>query len=144
MKLKIGILMAFLVPLLIWATRWHVVDFIIGVCVNEEVRQFYGGGTKKAVVYRRNCGATTGYLTNISIVDKDWDGHPVGPGNVFRMLWFGEPTLVEPNVTPTGVELRWESPNRLEVRFDYRGSPGLRVEQMAGVDITYVPARLSN
>ncbi|MEJ6473976.1 hypothetical protein [Pseudoalteromonas piscicida] len=60
---------------------------------------FSPNGELKAVIFQRDCGATTGFSTQISILDVD-DKLENEMGNVFRIA--GHPDKVAPNVV-------WES-----------------------------------
>jgi hypothetical protein len=54
-----------------------------GLCRNEEIREVASpSGAKKAVVFIRECGATTGFSTHVSVLewtDRLWNN----AGNVF-------------------------------------------------------------
>ncbi|MDP5205496.1 hypothetical protein ORI99_00335 [Alishewanella sp. SMS9] len=67
--------------------------------------RFSPNGEFKAVTFQRDCGATTGFSTQISILDAD-DKLENEMGNVFRMS--GHPDKVAPNVV-------WESDSVLKI-----------------------------
>jgi len=67
------------------------------MCGNDfYAESFSPNGELKAVTFERNCGATTGFNTQISILDADEELENE-IGNVFRMP--GHPDKVAPNVS---------------------------------------------
>jgi len=74
-------------------------------CDNEITQEAVSpGGKLRAVLFVRNCGATTGFQTQVSIVNH-WDDLPDRPANVFiaegrpetmqtKLRWLDETTLV--------------------------------------------------
>lgn len=73
---------------------------------------FSPNGELKAVTFQRDCGATTGFSTQISILNAD-DKLRNERGNVFRMP--GHPDKVAPNVV-------WESDVVLKVDKNINGN----------------------
>ncbi len=66
----------------------------------------------KAVIFERNCGATTGFSTQISIIDADQELKN-SSGNVF--IIDGEPIFVAPKIY-------WKSDNELIVNRPVNGT----------------------
>ncbi|NUO64271.1 MAG: hypothetical protein HOQ11_17710 [Gemmatimonadaceae bacterium] len=74
-------------------------------------------GSREAVIFERACGATTGFSTQVSVVDAG--RHPTGRGNVFI-------ADTDHGLAPAGpgggpeVRVRWLGPHTLEVRYHPR------------------------
>ncbi|MBN8811625.1 MAG: hypothetical protein J0I39_10005 [Sphingomonas sp.] len=95
------------------------------------------GGARSAVLFQRDCGATTGFSTQVSILSGGQA--PAGRGNAFiadadhgaarRGAWGGP-----------WAEIRWLRADHLEVRY----APGSRIflkrETVSGVRVSYRPA----
>lgn len=92
-----------IVPLLLlFALLWLLPDG----CINQPYQQFFSeNGLYKAVVFQRDCGATTGFSTQVSIIAADdefcddcggnvlaADGHPAE--NKLKMQWRGDSELL--------------------------------------------------
>jgi len=87
-------------------------------------------------MFQRDCGATTGFSTQVSILNA---GEPLsGPGNVFRADdnhgaaraggWGGP-----------WAEIKWLSPSHLLVRYAARSRLFKESEHVSGVKIMYQP-----
>lgn len=88
-----------------------------GMCGNEIFQEAYSpDGEYKAVVFQRDCGATTGFSTQISILKASADLPDKG-GNVF---------IIDGHPDWTGVTVDWET-NRL-ISISY--SDGYSVSEM--------------
>ena len=84
----------------------------------------------EAVVFDRDCGATTGYSRQVSVVDSGQA--PRGIGNVF----------VAAHRIPVAV--RWRTPDSLEVSYASEEKP-LKMSQTRGAVILFQPlARLQD
>jgi hypothetical protein len=67
------------------------------MCISEPFQEIHSPDQKlKAVVFQRDCGATTGYSTQVSILDAD-KYLPNKKGNVF--IQNGHPEWTAVNVT---------------------------------------------
>lgn len=101
------------------------------VCGNYLYRAYPSPDRKlRAVVFKRNCGATTGFSTHISIV-KAASGLPNESGSIYTVA--GQPKHVAP-------ELRWMSNSELSVLRPLTGKEYLAARVWAGqhpVEITY-------
>jgi len=107
-------------------------------CRDTEVsRQSSPDGNFVAVVFYRNCGATTPFTTEISVlrsVDRLADG---SVGNIFSMA--DPPGTPEP-LSRNGVidvRLNWRSPQRLAISTPRRAVVGKRVDSVNGIKIEY-------
>lgn len=89
-----------------------------------------------AVLFQRDCGATTGFSTQISILDA---GKQLsGSGNVFTAdddhgaaesaSWGGP-----------WADIVWLSPHQLLVRYDMKSRVFERNETVSGVQVTFAP-----
>lgn len=91
-------------------------------------------GDVKAVLFQRDCGATTGFARQVSVTNAG--EAPSGGGNAFvadtnhgaasAALWGGP-----------WVELRWPSPQNLHIRYDTNARVFSQNESVSGVRISY-------
>jgi len=108
------------------------------VCGNYLVsRADAPGGALSAMMFQRDCGAMTGFTTQVSILRPG--ELPTGKGNAFiadddhgaaRTGHWGGPWA----------EIRWLGPDRLRIRYASGTRIFLRREEEAGVRITYQQA----
>ena len=95
-------------------------------------------GQHDAAMFQRDCGATTGFSTQVSILNT---GQPLsGPGNVFRAdnnhgaaragEWGGP-----------WAEIKWLSPNHLLVRYAAKSRLFEQGHYVSGIKITYQAVR---
>jgi len=92
-------------------------------------------GRVKAVVFIRACGATTPIATEMSIVPAR-DGTPVGWANALTISDDPDHPM-QRSSEAIEVRLKWNSPDRLSVRFPRSASVGKRAEEVRGVHIEY-------
>jgi hypothetical protein len=88
------------------------------------------GGSKRAVVFERDCGATTDFSTQVSILNAN-ESAPPEAGNVF---------IADSDhgaVTNLVVSVRWDSPDHLVVVFPARARVFQQQVQVSGVNISY-------
>ncbi len=79
-----------------------------GLCGNEISQEVFSpDGEYKAVVFQRDCGATTGFSTQISIM-RATDELPNKPGNIFVMD--GHPDWTE-------VHVQWETDRSVVISY---------------------------
>jgi len=91
-------------------------------------------GNHVAVLFQRDCGATTGFSTQISILDAD--DKPSGGGNAFVAdddhgaarvgEWEG-----------SWAEMKWLSPERLLIQYAAKSRLFKQEARVPGVNITY-------
>jgi len=82
-------------------------------------------GKLRAVAFERDCGATTGFTTQISILPNNQE-LPNEPGNVFiadgdlriRIEWEAEDKVVITYPRDAKVRLKRENQNRVSIRYD--------------------------
>lgn len=91
-------------------------------------------GLHSAVIFQRDCGATTGFSTQISVV-KHGD-EPSGGGNIFRAdddhgaaaagEWGGP-----------WAEIKWLAPDHLQLRYAAKSRLFEQEDEVSGVKISY-------
>ena len=87
--------------------------FASGMCGNYIHKEYISPDKQlKAVVFQRDCGATTGFSTQISIIGADKDLNN-GGGNIYVID--GHPEKVAPNVS-------WSSNRKLNIHRPLNGS----------------------
>jgi len=105
-----------------------------GLCVNTEIRRLASpDGRLEAVLFERNCGATTGFSSQVSILAAGAALDPVG-GNALVIDADHGAAPTEAWGGPE-VEMRWVGPRTLRLRHH----PAARVfhegDRIAGVSI---------
>ena len=109
------------------------------LCSNETVASLKSpDGKHRAILFMRECGATTDYTTQVSIVASTWPYHDIG--NVFvadayardakRGSWGGP-----------WAEAAWISPQQLLVTYDARSRVFTQNAKVRGIHITYRAVR---
>lgn len=91
-------------------------------------------GDLKAVLFQRDCGATTGFSTQVSVAKMT--EVPFGAGNVF----VADTDHGAANAASWGgpwVELRWLSPRNLLIRYDARARVFTQKSSVSGVEVSY-------
>ena len=107
------------------------------LCANKPVHVVSApGGGRAAVLFERDCGATTAFSSQVSIVAAHKGA--TGSGNAFiadddhgaapSAHWGGPP-----------VSMRWTSPTHLIIGYDSRARVFKREARVDGVEISYVP-----
>jgi hypothetical protein len=98
---------------------------LLGGCGNEVLRSAVSpSGAKSAIVFRRDCGATTGFTTQVSIV-RGRETEVTGSGNT--LIVEGRPDL----------EVRWLSDSELLVSRLGSGRIFEQQERVGGTTIKY-------
>ncbi len=97
----------------------------LGSCGNQVIHtEPSPDGMLRAVLFERDCGATTGISTQVSILKKD-ESLPSKSGNTFVI---GH---------DPGVGLVWIQPRQLEISFKHAQTVFLKETAVAGVSISY-------
>ena len=90
-----------------------------------------------AVVFQRDCGATTGFSTEVSVL-RSRDSLPSDSGgNVFVADTDHGKAPAGPGGGP-GVDVRWISPDTLEIRRDPRTRVFRTATNLGGVHVIHV------
>jgi hypothetical protein len=91
------------------------------------------GGKRQVAMFARDCGATTGHSTQVSVLAID--EAPTAAGNAFvadrgtvATAWGGPWT-----------EVAWLAPDRLLIRYDSQARIFLKAPRVGGVEISYQP-----
>jgi hypothetical protein len=97
------------------------------MCGSDEKSRFPSpDGRHDAVVYLHDCGATTGYTTEVAIV-RSRARVPHGHGNVGSSEWVGR------------VQALWQGPDSLTILYDDRLELLGKERQVQGIRIGYRP-----
>jgi hypothetical protein len=91
-------------------------------------------GQRKAVLFSRNCGATTGPNLQVSVVSRERSAR--GGGNTATMDVGHDSTLWHANL-PSLVKVTWVSPSRLMIAYDRRLRVFSKQASVANVDVEY-------
>lgn len=91
-------------------------------------------GQREAVMFQRDCGATTGYSTQISVLDHG--DAPTGGGNAFRADDNHGSAAVGEWQGPWA-DMRWVAPNRLLIRYASKSCIFEQANEVDGVKIVY-------
>lgn len=109
---------------------------LTGDCVNEILRTHHSPSKQlKAVVFERECGTTTGFSTQISIMPANSD-LPNEGGNVFVADTDHGKSPSGPGDGPP-VEVEWKGESSLNITYDNRARVFLRKDSQKGITITY-------
>ena len=91
-------------------------------------------------MFERDCGATTGFTTQVSVVAASV-ALPDSGGNVFRSAFTRDSTRGPVRGGPGGgprVSVRWLASDTLEVRYDARATAFRMAPSVAGVAIRFL------
>ena len=106
------------------------------MCGNEELQTITSpDGKHKAVVFQRDCGATTGFSTQISLLRAN-ERLAKAPGNAFIADTDHGKAPAGPGGGPE-VNPQWASENELVVRYDKRARVFEFKQSVDGVMIRY-------
>lgn len=102
------------------------------LCQNDVIQEVYSPDRRhKAIVYERNCGATTGWSTQISVIDGA-DSLPRRSGNVYKADgypdWFA-------------IRLSWEDNDSLVIEHNGKPLPIQARDRIGGIRVRYVENR---
>lgn len=95
-------------------------------------------GERHAVLFMRDCGATTDFSTQVSILRDE--APPAGAGNLFTADG-GSASAPPTDHGGPWAEVVWQGPRRLLVRYDSMAEVYKQQDQVAGVTVTYEPVR---
>lgn len=91
-------------------------------------------GDLKAVLFQRDCGATTGFSSQVSVTQADQA--PAGGGNLF-VADTGHGAASGASWGGPWVEVRWLSPEDLLIRYDSRSRVFTQADKLSGVRVSY-------
>jgi hypothetical protein len=100
-------------------------------CENRTLSELTApSGNKRALVFERSCGATTGFSTHVSVLNAS-DPVPKSAGNTFNA---DSDHGAAKDMTVT---VRWAAPDQLVVRYPARARIFRRESQATGVAVAY-------
>jgi hypothetical protein len=106
-------------------------------CSNQAITRLASpDGQREAVMFQRDCGATSGYSTQISIVEVGQA--PKGGGNTFRADDDNGAAKVGDWGGPWA-EIKWLASDRLLVRYADKSRVFEQDDRVAGVSVSYKP-----
>ncbi|MFY9554348.1 MAG: hypothetical protein WAV47_06460 [Blastocatellia bacterium] len=109
---------------------------LAGGCGNEVIREIESPDKKhRVVVFQRDCGATTGFSTQVSILPGT-TRLPEEGGNVFACDTDHGKAPTGPGGGPP-VEIEWKGNDSLLITHDYRAGIFLSADSSGGVKIIY-------
>lgn len=107
---------------------WIIVVELPSLCGNEVMQETASpDGTRRAIVFQRDCGATTGFSTQVSIIGAS-DDLPNEPGNTF---------IIDDHPSQRGVTLRWADDSTLVVVTSDRSGVHKAETEVSGVVVRY-------
>lgn len=114
-------------------------------CGNEVISEEYSPNPEfRAVVFQRDCGATTGFSTHVSVLatnqrfvtEPSWL-QSTRPGNVFVADTDHGNAPSGPGGGPV-VRLEWIGPRQLRITHDKRARVSVRQSKIGIVDVEYL------
>lgn len=110
---------------------------VVGWCANREsFRLASPDGSRDAVVFERDCGAGSGFSTQVSVLphgNKSW-----GIGNALELIYdYGKVPMDDHGVVK--IVLKWTQPKLLTIAFPKQTRVVLQAKEVNGVTITYSP-----
>lgn len=98
------------------------------MCGNDVFQELYSPDARlKAVIFQRDCGATTGFSTQISLLPANAE-LPNESGNLFVMN--GHPDEAT-------IRMRWETSGRLVIQHPVGAAENYKIRNYQGVVISY-------
>jgi hypothetical protein len=136
-NLAIGILIALVTVTAFFAFMiWGLGTLLSSGCGNEGLRETPSpDGRFKAVIFQRDCGATTGFSTQVSVLPIN-QSLPNDYGNVFRADTDHGKAPSGPGGGPK-VEVRWEGEKDLIVLYDERAKVFHRENLLKDITVRY-------
>lgn len=108
-----------------------------GGCANTILRDLPSpDGRRHAVVFERDCGATTGFSTQISILPRA--RIPSGGGNVFTADTDHDAAPAGPGGGPA-VAVRWLDRRTVEIRYHPKARVFTREARHDDTDVRFIP-----
>jgi hypothetical protein len=130
-KITAGVVLA--AVLIGWASTQALDRYGFGTCENEAAQYLSSpGGQYRAVIFYRNCGATTNFVTNVSLLKELEIVNHSETGNL----------LVASGKLP--IQLNWTSATHLIVTYPTGSEPRLIKPAYEGVTVDYVASAAGN
>lgn len=116
-----------------WFLKAHFSD----LCANDQTQVVYSPNKNlKVIVFTRDCGATTGFSTHVSLLKSSQNLENEG-GNLFAADF--DRTQQKSAAPSPQVSLRWLSNTQLEIQHSDNIRTFRKVENDKGVHVVYVP-----
>ena len=109
------------------------------LCDNKPIKSLQSADeNRSAVLFMRECGATTDFTTQVSVLSPWWPYYAIGnafvadadQGKAERASWGGP-----------WADISWQSPTHLVITYDARSRVFEKRTEVRGVRITYRPVR---
>lgn len=135
--LALGLALGGAAALLLFTLNLAIQSLAAGWCGNTVVTRLPApDGARTAVLFERNCGATTAFTTQISVLAQDAP-LPDAAGNAFSAQ-MGESSEAAPWGGPAAAA-RWLDSSTLAISYDSWAEVFLAASRVAGAQIIYVP-----
>ncbi len=138
-------------PLLLCACTVATACGAIDPCADRIIAEMPSPtGAVRVVVFERDCGATTGFSTQVSVLPRGETFHPTpnsltssSQANCFTCDSGHGQAAEGPGGGPW-VAARWLSPTEVEIRYDQRARVFRRETSVRGVSVRYLPVPTSS
>lgn len=135
-KLYYVLIIGFVLTTLMWTC---MKDLFLTECGNQIVTEQLSPDEKyKFVVFVRDCGATTGFYTHVSILKSEEKLRDDESGNVLALDYFGE------YINKYGgadAKVEWIADRKIGIHFDSKAQAVKKETKVKGIEITYEEIR---
>jgi hypothetical protein len=130
------LLYALLIITIVLGSVYACMDYFFGgMCGNQIVEEIPSPNKKlKAIIFTRDCGATTGFSTQLSILEID-DELENETGNTFILSDKAKGPVFDNGGSK--IKVIWVNDNSLTVYFDRRTDVGKQEEEVEDIEVTY-------
>ena len=124
-----------LILLVLLVVLWaNLNSMITENCTNRVISEIPSpGGTKKVVIFQRNCGIDAAISTQVSLLGRT-ETLQNRKGNLF---------IATGNARRVGVDIKWKSPTAIDLSYKTRREVLRKTSQLNGVTISYRNANAS-
>jgi hypothetical protein len=117
---------------------WALYYLGAGACGNQILGSYPSpGGSKKAVLFVRNCGATTAWSVQASIMAPAEELHHADRGNIFTADGNHGAAAEHNPIGGPAVKVAWTDSNELEIRYSQGARIFLQISQFGQTHISY-------
>ena len=134
-KLYYGLIIGFVLMFFMWTC----VRSIFGsMCGNQVISQGLSPDKKyKFVVFVRDCGATTGFSTQVSVMTSDWKFRDDESGNVLTTSDRERGSRTN-KLGGADVRVEWTANRRIKIYLENAAKTGIKLSKVKGIEIEYV------
>jgi hypothetical protein len=133
-KVYYGLVISFIALILMWTCIHSLFE---GMCGNQIVTEQLSPDKKyKLVVFVRDCGATTGYSTQISILSSDKKLMDDQTGNVLRLSDDYHGNYLN-NYGGAEARVEWVAVKKILIYFDINAEALRKESKVMGVEFLY-------